>query len=209
MSSLGSAPASPTSPGGKGGGSRSIDVEFNLLRTWSDARDDLNRRRLKALSLLGGALVLGAALLPGLTISAASSRRLAAGERAALAQKTATTIALESRAASAAAPLARRAALETSSARTDAFLRIMASVVESSPPDLRVVRSSLQVAAGVATVKLHAEAPDAATARRFLVALSRATRITEVRQTAINGNGRGGVEFDASITGNVQTGGRG
>lgn len=209
MSSSGSAPVSPAlASGGSGsGGSRSIDVEFNLLRTWSDVREDLHRRRVRALALLGLCGAFGAAVLPALAISAGAARRVAAREASALARAAVETQALEAQAASAAAPLARRAALTGSRKRADATLRVLASIVESCPRGLRIVRLNAEVASGAVEAKFHAAAPDAATARAFLVALSRAPRVREVRQTAINGDGKGGVELDVALMADVQAAG--
>ncbi len=184
-------------------GSRSIDVEFNLLRTWTAARDDLHRRAVRHLVLLAGIVALGGVAVPLLASGAARARRGETVERGRLARETADLQALEARAGAYAAPLARRGALARSAADLDGLLAVVAAVVESCPGGLQIVRVTLDVADGLATAKIGARASDAATARSFLLALAGNARVREIRQTSIVGDGRGGVAFDVVVKGSV------
>ncbi len=190
MSSFGNAPSRQ----------KSIDVEFNLLRTWSTARLDLHHRLARSVAM-GVAIILSGAVILPLLISARSAAATNAllAKRELRATKDATRD--DEQKAEAALPTVEREAEILSSAKRVESLLSGLSTVLNEAPDRLVVRSlQFDVTSGKLNVKLRAEAPDAETARTFARRVGSARGIEGAKASSISNEGDG-VAFNFTSVG--------
>lgn len=190
MSSFGNAPSRQ----------KSIDVEFNLLRTWSTARLDLHRRLVQRTAIGVVILLCGGVILPLL-----ASARTAAVAEAQLAERELREVrdgtrSKEAQAAAVLPAVEREAAIRASAEHVNGLLSGLATVLNAAPDSLVVRSLQFEVTSGKLTVKIRAEAPDAETARAFARRVSSTPGIEGAKASSISNQGSG-VAFDFSSTG--------
>lgn len=193
MSSFGNAPSRQ----------KSIDVEFNLLRTWSAARRDLHRRLAQHAAMGLGVLLIGAVVLPLLYGARGAAAAQAAKAKNEAREMAAAVKANEERALLVLPVVERDAEILSSAKRVNSLLSGIATVLNASPETLVVRNLQFEVTGGILTVRLRAEAPDAATARTFARRVGATPGIAGAKASSIINEGSG-VAFDFTCTGGLQ-----
>jgi hypothetical protein len=178
---------------------KSINVEANLLDTWSVKRSELENKIRQRMLAIVALCALGAVLIPVVAAwqgGMSSASRKAKTDLAAAHQER---IKLDEIAKTLAPSIQFEGMVSQSKGNSTLVLREFAKVVNAAPLDVVFSSLKLEVLAGDCTMRITAEANNSDLGRQFVERAGKGQNVVDSMQTAVRRSttfGANGVSFD-------------